>query len=113
MFVCTYLRYRGLPAHVFKRGGSETCCASGPLLKKQQHTFGVLSQFDDKVFQLPSHLVHRNEALSVSTGVGGGGRGYSSSIRGSYYCLEVDLDDLIASVDLPAQVRWRLQGKNQ
>lgn len=75
MFVYTYLRQRGLPAHVFKRGGSETCCASGPLLKKQQHTFGVLSQFDDQVFQLPSHLVHRNEALSVSTGSDGVGGG--------------------------------------
>lgn len=60
MFVYTYLWYRGLPAHVFKRGRSETCRACGPLLKKQEHTFGVLSQFDDKVFQLPSHLVHRH-----------------------------------------------------
>lgn len=66
MFVHTYLWYRGLPAHVFKWGRSETSCACGPLLKKKEHTFGVLSQFEDEVFQLPSHLVHRNAVFSIN-----------------------------------------------
>lgn len=48
--VCIYLSYWWLPAHVLERGWSETCCARGPLLEKQNHTFGVLPQFDDKVF---------------------------------------------------------------
>lgn len=33
------------------------------------------------------------------------------AVCGSYYCLLVDLDDLIAGMDLPGQVRWRLEGK--
>lgn len=53
----TYLLDRGLPAHVLKWGRSEPCCARGPLLKEQNHTFGVLSQFNNQVLQLPSHLV--------------------------------------------------------
>lgn len=71
VFVFTYLLHWGLPAHVFKRGRSEPCCARGPLLKKQNHTFGVLSQFNNEVFQLPSHLVyghtHTNQAFSILT----------------------------------------------
>lgn len=43
VFLYAHLWYRGLPAHVFKRGRSETGCACGPLLQEQEHTFGVLS----------------------------------------------------------------------
>lgn len=47
--MCAYihLRYWWLPAHVLEWGGGETRCARGPLLEKQNHTFGVLPQFDD------------------------------------------------------------------
>lgn len=54
-----YLLYRGLPAHVLEGGGGETGYARGPLLKEENHTFGVLPQFEDQVFQLPAHLVSR------------------------------------------------------
>lgn len=117
VFVFTYLLHWGLPAHVFKRGRSEPCCARGPLLKKQNHTFGVLSQFNNEVFQLPSHLVygHTHKPGIFNTHGVCGTRDYSSSrsICGSHHCLEVDLDDLITGVDLSGQVCWRLGGKKQ
>lgn len=40
---------------------------------------------------------------------GGGGH----SLRGSYNCLEVDLDDLVSSMDLPGQVCRGLEGKKR
>lgn len=116
--VFTYLLCWGLPAHVFKWGRSEPCCARRPLLKKQNHTFRVLSQFNDEVFQLPSHLVyghahtHINQSFLILM--------VSAELEviqvvavslGSHHCLEVHLYDLITSVDLSGQVCRRLGGK--
>lgn len=99
-----YLWHRGLPAHVFQRGRGKTRRACGPLLEEQNHTFGVLPQFNNQVFQLPAHLVYKktNKTIKVYTQVEGCSDVEAS--KGSYHGLQVDLDHLITSMDLPRQV---------